>query len=178
MKKKEVFPTETVQFNGIELICVVKPEMSQIAIKPLCAALGLDFSNVRRFVNKDPILGPAWSTVTTQIDGQAREYACLPERYIYGFLFVLPDRNGRLTKYKQEIHDLLFDHFHGVLGERRAILRDRKSVDHLIKQLEAELKEDPRQQQLDDLKKKKRQIGNELRSQDNRLAGMQGDIFE
>lgn len=179
MKKKEVFPTESVQFNGIELICVCTPNQTFIAVKPLCSALEVNYNRQYQNIQKDPILGPVFAKQQIQVQGdQVREYMCLPEKYIYGYLFQISSNSKKLLEYRQQVYDLLFDHFHGVLGERRAILRDKKSVDYLLKELKNEVSQDPRVQQINELEKKKRQLQGELRNQDNKLTGLQGDIFD
>lgn len=50
---------------------------------------------------------------------------CLPEKYIYGWLFSVKTDSDKLLNYKLKCCDILFEHFHGALTIRTNVLEER-----------------------------------------------------
>jgi len=176
---KEVYPSESVHFSGIDIICIVRPDSSYIAIKPLCAALEVDYVRQFKNIQKDPILGPALSKQTTQVgDDQPREYACLPERYIYGYIFQINSNSPKLLEYRQQVYDVLFNYFHGALASRKRLLGKMKIYENEIERYTQELEENPAYQKMEHYRKVISTIKRELSKQDRSIKQNQFSLFQ
>lgn len=121
--------TETrkfLEFNGKNIFFVAIDGQYWIAIKPICRALNVDY--VRQFKNlkEDEILKAALSKQTMQVPGdQLRNYVCLPEFYIYGWIFQIQSQSAELLKYKWECYRVLYEHFHGAITGRKELLSEK-----------------------------------------------------
>ncbi len=113
MKVQEIF-----KINGIS-IQVCDDDEHSVPIKPICQALGLAFSPQRTKIAEDEILGSVVTlSVTTGADGKSYEMVCLPEKYVYGWLFTINPQNvseearPNVIKYRRECYDALYDYYH------------------------------------------------------------------
>ena len=59
-----------------------------VAVKPICEALNVDYTEQFKNLKEDEILSQLLCKHTTvAADNKQREMVCLPEKYIYGWLF-------------------------------------------------------------------------------------------
>lgn len=118
--------TETekfLQFNGKTIYFLAKDGQYWIAIRPICDALKVQY--VRQFKNlkKDEILSQLLSEQTmVGADNKLRKMVCLPERFIYGWLFSIRSDSAELLQYKRECYNLLYEHFHGKITSRETVI--------------------------------------------------------
>lgn len=122
--KKEV--KKFLEFNGTTIYFLAANGEYWIAIKPICRALGVDY--IRQFKNlkDDPILASALSKQTMQgPDKQLRNYICLPEYFIYGWISQIHSQSPELQKYKWECYRVLYEHFHGTITGRKELLSEK-----------------------------------------------------
>lgn len=113
-------------FNGKAIYFLAADGEYWIAIKPICIALEVDY--IRQFKNlkEDPILAPALSKQTMQgPDKQHRNYICLPEYFIYGWISQIQSQSPELQKYKWECYRILYEHFHGSITGRKELLSQK-----------------------------------------------------
>lgn len=106
MKKIE---TALVPFHGHTLLTIKDGDIIRVAMKPICEAVGLDWSAQFRRIERHPVLG---STVAMMAmvaeDGKQREIVTLPLDYLNGWLFgidasrVKPEIRDRLIDYQRE----------------------------------------------------------------------------
>lgn len=96
-----------------------------IPIRPICDALGVDYSAQRQRLNRDEVLSDVVMSVvvtTTDIDPQSRrphtsEMICLPLDYLNGWIFginasrVKPEIKDRLIRYQRECYKVLAEAF-------------------------------------------------------------------
>lgn len=96
-----------------------------IPIRPICEALGVDYSAQRQRINRDEVLVEEVTSVvitTTDIEaGSTRprtsEMICLPLDYLNGWIFginasrVKPEIKDRLLRYQRECYRVLADAF-------------------------------------------------------------------
>ena len=104
------------EFKGKNLLFLAKNGIYWIAVKPICEVLEVDY--IRQFKNmkEDPILGPALSKQTMQVpNDQTRSLVCLPEHFIYGWVFSIKSQSPQLLEYKKDCYEILFNHFHGAI---------------------------------------------------------------
>ena len=58
-------------------------------------------------------------------DGKLRKMVCLPEFFIYGWIFSIQSQNEDLQTYKLECYRVLYEHFHGTIGGRKDLLKQK-----------------------------------------------------
>lgn len=108
----------TVPFHGQTLAAVLVDGVPCVAIRPICAALGVDYSSQVKRIRRDAVLGSTVvMTTTVAEDGKQRETFALPLSKLNGWLFgintsrVRPELRERLTQYRIECFDVLARHF-------------------------------------------------------------------
>ena len=109
-----------IEFNDKNIYFFKKKGVCWIIVKSVCEALNVDFENQRKRINEDTILRSAPLNQTVQIPGddQKRQYFCLPEEYVYGWIFSIQGNSEELLAYKKECYHVLFNHFHGIIPNR------------------------------------------------------------
>lgn len=182
MKKHERF----LQLNGKNIYFLKSDGTYWIALKPICEALNIDARRAREVAKNDPILGSVVSKQTLQIPvfrkdigsvNQPKAMTCLPEKYIYGWLFSLRSDSAELTEYKRTCYELLYNHFHGTITNRKELLLERNNLDDEIINIRKALKEeDQKYTRLEDLINKRKAITNQLNSFDKELI-KQPELF-
>lgn len=123
-----------------------------IAVKPICEALGLDWTRYFKNLKADPILGRLLADLPMVAgDGRSRKMTCLPERYIYGWIFQLPSTKPGIIAFKTRCYDALYDHFHGTVTARRNALVERAKAIAEQRRLRKELENNPTYKRLMEL---------------------------
>lgn len=166
------------EFNGKNILFLNKEGQWWVAIKPICEALNVDPFRSIKNIKKDPILGPEWSKQAVQVskngNSQLRKMTCLTEKFIYGWIFSLRSDSPELIEYKKTCYELLFNHFHGTIGNRKEMLLERGEVDNEIYQIKEELKSDDRIQRLNELTQTRKSLSTELNKND--VQNMQSEM--
>lgn len=111
--------------NGINIVTVQHQGEIYVPIKPICKAIGVNYTTQLEKLKSHPILS---STIplrgTVGADGKDREMVCLPLKYVYGWLFTINPGNvseearQNVVKYQMECYDVLYRHFSGALRRR------------------------------------------------------------
>lgn len=170
---------EFLKVNGKIIVFLNKDGVYWIALKPICEALGVDFHEQNKDIKADPILGAEWCNHTIQVPGQqARKYFCLPEEYIYGWVFSLKSKSPELIQYKKECYHLLFQHFHGTLTQRQQLLNEREAISTEMEQKRETLKENPEYVRLNELQARNMRLEKDLRKLDIKLVNSQLTLFQ
>ena len=174
MKNIEKF----LEFNGKRISILNADGTWWVAVKPICEALGVDFEKQRERINRHPILSqlPTKRGVVAA-DGKIREMLCLPEMYIFGWLFCINSDNLILLEYQQKCYEVLYNHFNGLLSGRIGLLSEKTQEDLREKELLEKLGEDPLFQELQNIKSRRKQTMKGLRNWDEQLKGTQGSLF-
>lgn len=110
---------QTVPFHGLSLSAVLVNGAPFVAIRPVCEALGLDWSGQFRRIKRDPVLMSCVAIMTTQLpgDSQTRKAVFLPLDRLNGWLFgvdvarVREELRERLGWYRRECFAVLARHF-------------------------------------------------------------------
>lgn len=121
---------EPIDFYGETLFAMQKGGEVLVALKPICASLGLDWDAQRQRLRRDSVLN-ATAVITTAVaeDGKDRDVLCLPLSYLNGWLFgisehrVKPELKGKVVAYKRECYRVLWAHF----GDRTMEALERAS---------------------------------------------------
>jgi hypothetical protein len=165
--------------NGKIIVFLNKDGVYWIALKPICQALGVDYIEQFKDTKSDSILGPALCKHTMQLPGdQSRSMVCLPEEYIYGWIFSLKSKNPELIHYKKECYHLLYQHFHGTITQRQQLLNERESITTEMEQKRETLKENPEYVRLNELQARNMRLEKDLRKLDIKLVNSQLTLFQ
>jgi len=161
-------------FNGEKLLFLSVDGVYWIALKPILSALKMDADRSLKTLKKDPILGSARSIQAVQVSKkgifQGRNMVCLPEKYIYGWIFSLRSDSAELIEYKKTCYELLYDHFHGTITNRKELLINRREIDTEIFDLKQSMKEDnEKYKRLQELQNQRKTLSTRLNSSDHDL---------
>jgi hypothetical protein len=109
---------EKIGFCGDELVVVKENEKVLVALKPICAAMDLDWASQHRLIKEDPVLISVVCVMhTTGADGKQYEMLCLPLDYLNGWLFKISAkrytgaRRDAIVRYQKECYRVLAEHF-------------------------------------------------------------------
>lgn len=161
------------EFNGKAVYFLAKGGTWWVAIKPICEALNIDFDRQKRTVKADPILIKEVSLQTLPTTGGMQKFLCLPERFIYGWLFSVKSDSKQLQDYKRECYNLLFDHFHGSITSRETLIRAKAQEDRMQKHLENLLATNDHFQLLQRVRNTKKVISKKLAALDSEIFNEQ-----
>ena len=171
MNKHEHF----LSFNGKNIIYVKVDKTYFIAFKSLCEALNIEYSRSFKNAKNDPILGSVLAVQPMQVakngKKQHRKVSCIPEKYVYGWLFSVRSDSAELLAYKRTCYELLYNHFHGTITNRKELLMQREEVDNQIGKLKQQLKEkDESFKTLQQLQNQRKEICKQLNTIDDELV--------
>lgn len=177
MEKHEKF----LEFNGKNIVFLNVKGVYWIALKPICEALNIEYSRSFKNAKNDPILGPALAIQPMQVSKngkkQLRNVTCISEKYIYGWLFSLRSDSKELVEYKRTCYELLYNHFHGTITNRKELLLERNKIDDEIFIIKKSLKEeDDKYQELENLITKRKALSSQLSTIDKELI-KQPELF-
>lgn len=165
------------EFNEKVIYFVAADGQYWIAIKPICEALGVDYERQRKNLKEDEILSqlPSEQTVVAA-DGKLRKMVCLPEFFIYGWIFSIQSQSEELQQYKLECYRVLYEHFHGLIGGRKDLLKEKAKaqveIDNALNNLTAE-----QALIITKAKKKINSINNQLRKLDGEVIDEERTLF-
>lgn len=166
------------EFNGKSIHFLAIDGQYWIALKPICEALNVDY--IRQFKNlqEDEILSELLSEQTmVAADGKMRKMVCLPEFFIYGYIFSIQSASKELQSYKLECYRILYEHFHGAITGRKELLSEKARVQLEIDRCFNTL--DPIVAlQLDQATKKLNKINYKLRELDGEVMEEEKTLFE
>lgn len=118
MQKTESKTTAVAKINNTEILIIQTNGEKRIAIKPICDALGIDFSSQLQRIKRDEILSSTMVMVTTVGgDEKQREMATIPFKFAFGWLFTIDTSKVReeakeqVINYKLECYEALYSHF-------------------------------------------------------------------
>jgi hypothetical protein len=167
------------EFKGKTIVYLSVDGTYWIAIKPICEALNIDY--IRQFKNlqKDPLLISALAKQPMQIPGddQFREYICLPEELIYGWIFSIRSESKELQEYKIECYHVLYKHFHGTITRRRELIREKADTTLKRRTLEHTLSQNPVYIELAKLRAHEISIGKRIKEAERNEIQIELDLF-
>jgi len=166
------------EFNGKRISVLCADGTWWVAIKPICEALGIDYERQRERISRHQILAqlPLKQGVVAA-DGRVREMLCLPEKYIYGWIFSINSDKAELLNYQHKCYDILYNHFHGTMTGRMNALSQKTETEleiiDLEEKLKAKLLESEEYTRIQELKKKHKSIAKTLKDLDVELLAGQ-----
>jgi hypothetical protein len=162
MKKSNL---KSVIFLDSPIYYLVINGQNYILIRPLCEALKIDADRQIRDLKVDEDLSGEVSEQTTRLPSEDRNrpYVCLPEEFIYGWIFNIKYSNTmsgetkeNLRMYKRECYNILYTHFHAKALTLTESIKERASLEVEAKKIKARLNESAdfiRWQEINTLKK-------------------------
>jgi hypothetical protein len=109
--------TTVATINKTQIVVIENGE-KRVAVKPICEALGIDFSAQLQRLKRDEILSSVVVMVTTTgSDGKQYEMVTIPLKFVFGWLFTIDTSKVRddvkdfVLKYKLECYNALYEHF-------------------------------------------------------------------
>jgi hypothetical protein len=170
MKNLETF----LEFNGKRITVLHVDGSWHLAIRPICEALEVDFHAQYKTLKNDDILFQLLSKQTTVgADSKMREMVCMPEKYVYGWLFSISSNSPSLREYKLKCYDILYNHFHGAMTARMNVLTEQDTIALKIAALEESLLDSEQYKQIQELKKRRGDTTKELKRLDLELKSGQ-----
>ena len=149
-----------------------------IAIKPICEALNVDYIRAYKNISEDENLSQLLSEQTmVGADNKNRKMVCLPEKYIYGWLFSLRSKSEALKQYQMKCYEVLFNYFNGAIIGRKKLLEKQADTQKKIERVEQELKSNPQYLQLITLKQESEQIKQYLKKIDKQIIEETPSLF-
>jgi len=175
MNKHEKF----LEFNGKTIVFLNVDGTYWIALKPILEALNLVSHRYLKRTQRDHFFSTCVDNVSMQVEKngikQVRNMTCLPEKYIYGWICFLNSDNPELTAFKKTCYELLYDHFHGTITNRKELLLQRNTLDTEIHNIKTSLKEqDEAYKKLEELQNKRKLVSTQLNSMDNEIVKQPG----
>lgn len=167
------------EFNGRTIYYLDVNGTNWIAIKPICEAIGVNYEAQRKAIYRDKLLAGVPSNQTVHdSSNRLQQMVCLPEKYIYGWIFRIQSSNDEILPFQQKCYEVLFDHFNGLITKRRQFTYDCADIDSKLETLKKEMQDTiPQFQQFGALLKLKKQIKEELKQLDVQLL-TQPTLFE
>jgi hypothetical protein len=105
-------------FDTDELNLIQQNEDFFVPLKPICAALNLDWESNRQLIERDTVLSSVACPIqATGTDNKQYKMFCLPLSYLNGWLFKLNpsryegDRRDKIIRYQKECYQVLYRHF-------------------------------------------------------------------
>lgn len=149
------------KINNVEIVIIENGE-KRVAIKPICEALGVDFSGQLQRIKNDEILGSVMEMIsTTGADKKQYEMQTIPFKFVFGWLFRIDSRKVKeearetVLKYQLECYNALYNHFTAYadyVEQKQAVIEEKlkryeaakanyNSAHKIMKEVEAELKQ-------------------------------------
>lgn len=131
-----------IEINNRELSMTYVNNQWWVAIKPICEALGVNYDRQFQNIKSDEILRDVYAKQHMRDSlNRRQEMICLPEKYIYGWIFSIKSESEILKQYKKKCYEVLYDHFHGVLAQRSNILKQKTLIELEAEALQNEINE-------------------------------------
>lgn len=167
MNKHEKF----LEFKGNKMFFLNVDGTYWIALKPILDALNLESDRYLKKTKRDAFFSGCLDTMSVQVENngiiQGRNMVCLPEKFIYGWICFLNSDDKELIEYKKTCYELLYNHFHGTITNRKELLLEKKTIEFEIYQIKSTLKQqDEAYKKLQQLEVKKKGITSQLNSMD------------
>jgi len=120
---------EIVKFKNVAIECPKVDGDIYVAVRPICDAIGINsqtqIEKLKIGLNGTSVEGVMMPS--TGADGKTYEMFCIPLKYVFGWLMMIEvdkvkeDVRETLIAYKEECHQVLYEHFFlkSVLYERK-----------------------------------------------------------
>mgnify|MGYP001258066578 CR=1 FL=1 len=115
--------------NNIDIIAISENNHQMVPIRPICNALGVDYSGQLKKIKEYPDLSLVVDvTPTTGADGKTYEMTSLPIQFVFGWLFTInpknvkPEAQESVRQYRLMCYKALYEYF----SEPQTFLREKQ----------------------------------------------------
>ena len=168
----------SLSFNGKSIYFKEVSGEYWIAIKPICEVLEVDYIRAYKNLSEDDLLNRILSKQTIHDkSNRLQEMVCLPEKYIYGWIFSLRSRSGMLREYQLQCYEILFNYFNGTLIGRKRLLQKQETNQKEIERIEQQLRENQQYTALMKLKQERMRLKKQLKNIDKQTIENNPSLF-
>ena len=155
-----------VNFKGQKIIFKRENGIVWIAIKTVCEAISVNFNRQFQNIKEDSILKAKFAKQQIMVpgDSQPRKYICLPEEFIYGWIFSIKSDSPKLIQYKEECYHVLFQYFKGSITRRAELYSEISKSKIRQAELESKLSHIPEYQELIGIQMKQARLWKNIRN--------------
>lgn len=172
--EEQTSSTPVLQVNEQPIVLTHADGKWWVAIKPICTALKVDYIQQFKNLKEDKILSQLLCEhTTTGADFKQYKMLCLPEKFIYGWLFSINSNSEELQNFKLQCYEVLYEHFHGVLANRQRALKEKTLQERKIVELQQRIKQLPEYEELQTLLQAKKAVTATLNSLDANYVSTQ-----
>jgi len=165
-------------FNGKPVYFTLVEGTWWVAIKPICEALKTDYTRQFKNLKQDEILSqPLAQQPIVDAGGKVRKMLCLPEFFVYGWIFKINSSSQQLKEYQWKCYELLYNYFHHSFVQRNKFLIDKVQVENDIESIEKDLMKNTDYLKLKELKTRRVFAKKALDKLDKELVTPQIQIF-
>lgn len=167
------------QFNGKNILFLSIDGTFWVAIKPICEALGVEYTRIFKNIKSDFILKDVVANQPMRdTKNRLQNMVALPEMYVYGWLFSINSSSDAFQLYKKECYELLYNHFQGAVTKRSNELTEKTWAVRQAQTLREKLKtENEDYKQLCELEGKVLKHCRNLKQIDKELVDSQLSLF-
>lgn len=141
MKTKQVGPVlRTITINDTAVPILRQDDQDWVAIRPICDILGVDYIRAFKNLQTDEDLKSEHRLMKAgDARGHKQNMVCLPEPFIYGWMFELRSKNPKFKTWRKVCYRLMYDAFHGPAVEHGTMVKDLAKLRGEERALEKEL---------------------------------------
>lgn len=166
------------EFNGKAIYFLNVDGQYWIAVKPICEALRVNFDRQYKNLKNHKILGDVYANQPMRdTQNRVQNMVALPEKYIYGWLFSIQSASDALLKYQKLCYELLYNHFHGPITQRKDILIENAQLEQEMIDAVKALEENPDFIKYFSAKSAIMRNGKALKQLDREVMSAQLDLF-
>lgn len=165
-----------IEFNGKNIIFKRINGVYWIGIKSVCEALNVNYNRQFQNIKEHPRLRAKFAKQQILVEGdtQPRKYICLPEEYIYGWIFTIKSDSPALLDYQDECYHILYKHFHGTITRRAELYSEMSKERKKIQELKTNLSKNPDYIELQSAEMKYTRLWKNLKD----TTSNESDLFE
>ena len=109
--------TQTIKINNEEIFIVREVNQYFVAIKPVCKAIGVNYTTQLEKISKDEVLSKITCLMKAiGANGKRYEMRVIPLKYVFGWLFTISPKNvnpeikKQIVKYRMECYNAFFNY--------------------------------------------------------------------
>ena len=163
------------EFSGKKIYFTRINGIYWIVIKSVCEALEVNFNRQYQNMRDDKILRSKFAKQQILIPGdtQPRKYVCIPEKYVYGWIFSIKSDSDELWTYKEDCYEALYNTFHKVITKRAELYGEIAKATKELNQCKNKLKDNDDFIRKEELEMKIARLWKNVRNR-NKISGSAG----
>ena len=149
-----------------------------VALKPIIETLGINWKAQHQALKNNKFLSLVSSNQwIPDARNHVQEMTCLPEKYVYGWLFKLQSTAPGFEEFQMKCYELLYDYFHGTIARRISTLEGKTADEMELEKLLTEQAGSETAKKIEHLRSRIKIHRRKLVDLDTELSSTQLDIF-